>query len=160
MNQQEEIDQLRTRVTELQTRMSEMVYERQRANKFGGRDQRQQVVFNWVERVFGAGIARNVIERATRVLEEAIEVAQAAGVTRETALAVLSRCYGRDVGDVRDEVANLSVTLLALCGTLKVSAETLERDEIERILAIPEGHMRDRQSRKHADGIGMPPTGG
>ncbi len=154
----EEIDRLRAQVTELQTRMSEMVYERQRQNRFGDRERRQQVVFGWVERVFGAGIARNVAERATRVLEEAVEVVQAAGVDRHTVLAVVQRCYGRDVGVIEDEIANLSVTLLALCATLKVSAEELERNEIERILAIPDSHMRDRQSRKHADGIGMAPT--
>lgn len=153
-----ELLRLSAQVTDLQTRMSEMVYERQRANRFGGRARRQQVVFGWVERVFGASIANNVIERATRVLEEAVEVAQAAGIARETAIRVVNRCFGRDVGNVEDEVANLSITLLALCATLKVDAETLERDEIERILAIPDSHMRDRQARKFDAGIGMMPT--
>jgi hypothetical protein len=153
-----EVDRLRARVTELQTLGSKMVYERQQANRYGGRDARQQIVFGWVSRVFGSKIAHSVIERATRVREEAVEVAQAAGVPRDAAVAVLRRCYDREVGDVRSEVANLSVTLLALCGTLKVSAEELERNEIERILAIPEEDMRARQSRKHADGIGIAPT--
>lgn len=151
---------LRDRVTELQTRMSELVYERQKANRFGGRERRQQVVFYWVERVFGPGIARNVVERAMRVLEEAMELAQAAKVSREDAQKLLDRVYGRDAGEVEGELANLCVTLLAFGATLGVSLESIERDEIERILAIPEAQMRARQVAKFEAGIGVMPTAG
>lgn len=151
-----ETEDLRAQVTGLQTRMTEMVNERQAANRYGSRDLRQRIILGWATRVFGLG-ATLLKERALRLVEEAIEAAQSVGVDRATILLVAGRVYDRDVGDLRQELGGVAVTLAAFCEAAKVSAEEVERDEMERVLAVPEDHFRARQAEKADLGLGVRP---
>lgn len=148
------VSELQTKVTELQTLGSKHVLERQAMNRFGGRRQRQRVVLGWASRVFGT-VTCNVRERAFRLIEEAIEVAQAAGIEVNLVERILYRVYSREAGDVYKEMGGLLITTLAMCEMLNADADELERDELERILALPESLVREKHDHKRALGIAL-----
>jgi len=105
-------------------------------------------VLRWAEESFGP-IARNRDERAARLAEEAMEVAQAEGVPLETLKRIADRIYSRPVGELGQEVGGLGITLYALaanCG-LNLFGE-IER-EWKRVLSKP----RDWWQRKHAEKV-------
>lgn len=95
----------------------------------------------WVIKVFGAPFL-NKRERALRVLEEAIELAQAYGITREEALAVHTLVFSRPVGDTRPEIGDLVYVLAILaeeenlCLTEEAWATHYKNDDSGRIARI------------------------
>ena len=145
---------LRGRVDELQRRMSEMVVERQAASRYGGRDRRQKMILGWALRVFGPQ-AGSLWERAMRLAEEAMEAAQAAGVDYEKILNLAIRVYGRPPGELRRELGAVSVTLAAFCEVAGLSADEVERDEVDRVLSVPEEQFQKRQAERVAAGLGL-----
>ncbi len=121
------------------------------------RDARQFVVLDWAKAAFGDGVANSPPERASRVLEEAIELAQAAGIDLAGALKLVMHVYSKPAGEPAQEAGGLGVTLLAYCESIKLSADRAEADEINRILARPIEHFRARHAAKAAAGIATPP---
>nr|WP_238487065.1 hypothetical protein [Cupriavidus pauculus] len=75
----------------------------------------QARVLPWLLDCFGALIARHKTERNHRFLEEALELVQAAGCTAADAHQLVDYVYGRPVGELRQEVGGVMVTLAALC---------------------------------------------
>jgi len=118
------------------------------------RDRRQAEVAAWVERVFGAESLATE-ERALRFVEEAVELAQASGLSAERVRAVAEHVYARPTGEVAREVGGVGVTLIALCAVLGVSAEDEEAAEVARVFAVDPEHMRERNERKVAVGIAV-----
>lgn len=114
------------------------------------RKDRQEVVIRWCRQAFGAD---SVKQRAMRLLEEAIEAAQAAGVEEPQALRVLTYVYGRPVGELGQELGGVGVTLLALAATAGLDADMEERKEIDRVLSKPIEHFRARNEAKNAVGL-------
>lgn len=119
------------------------------------RDDRQRAVVQWAGDTFGPD-SLTPTERATRVLEEVVELAQAEGVPRERALAVLDHVYGKAPGDPAQEVGGIGVTLLAYCAVREISADAEEVREIARVLAIDPAHFRARHNAKADAGIAVP----
>lgn len=118
-----------------------------------GRDRRQALVVQWARECFGDMEAFHVQQRALRVLEEAVELAQACGVTAAIVAKLAAYVYGRPVGGIYQEIGGLSITLLALAGACGLSAEEEERREFDRIMEKPRSYFTDRNARKNADGI-------
>ena len=112
------------------------------------RDDRQRRVLAWACDAFG-------VEEATSVcqLEEAIELAQAAAVPRKTVHELMIYVYDRDPGELTQEVGGVSVTLLALCAALGVSADGVESDEVRRIMSKPPEYWAARNAKKNAAGF-------
>lgn len=71
----------------------------------------QQRVADWVTAV---GLNKDKQERAFRFVEEALELAQACGVTLEELNLLIHYTYGRPVGEVHQEVSGVGITLMAL----------------------------------------------
>lgn len=151
----DEIDRLKARVTELQDVGSKLVLERQARDRFGGRKRRQAVVLGWAKRVFGSCVLSQK-ERALRILEEAIEVTQAAGINEDTVRRMVDRVYYRSVGNLREEMGGLLVTALAMCEVLGVDGDELERDEMERVLSLDESFIQEKHKAKVAQGLALP----
>lgn len=148
------IKELESRVTELQTLGTKHVLERQKMNRYGSRRQRQRLVVGWASRVFGT-VTLNIRERAMRIVEEAIEVAQAAGIDFRTVELIGSRVFVRPSGDLELEMGGLLVTTLAMCEVIGVDADEVERNEIERILTLNENKVREKHDEKRTLGIAL-----
>jgi NTP pyrophosphatase (non-canonical NTP hydrolase) len=105
-------------------------------------------VLQWAVDSFGE-IARNRDERAARLAEEAMEVAQAEGVPLETLKRIADRIYSRPMGELGQEVGGLGITLYALAANCGLDLfDEIER-EWKRVLSKP----RDWWRRKHAEKV-------
>jgi hypothetical protein len=102
-------------------------------------------ILAWAVRTFGP-VASDRQERARRVAEEAIEVAQAEGVAAEEIHRIANRAFSRPPGDLEQEVGGLAVTLAALCANAGLDPEAAKLKEWDRISSLPESWLR----RKHA----------
>lgn len=91
-----------------------------------------------------------------RVLEEALELAQAEGVDLATAQRVATRTFSRPVGDRKQEAAQVAVTLLAWSAGAESNLSTLIANELTRI-ETPEvmERIRQKQAQKFAEGVGV-----
>lgn len=118
---------------------------------------RQRLVRGFVERAFGEAAFESIEERASRVLEEALELAQACGVGQVRAMEIAAYVYGRPAGTISQEIGGVGVTLLALAERRGLSADGCEQEELERVLSKSPSHFRERQERKAASGIAMAP---
>lgn len=116
------------------------------------RDNRQKAVLQWVGDTFGKP-SLSTRERALRVIEEAIELAQTEGLTVEDVRSVAEHVFGKPPGDPAQEVGGLGVTLLAYCEARGISADMEERREFNRVLAVDPAHFRARHNKKADAGI-------
>lgn len=120
------------------------------------RDERQQLIMNWIRDTFGVIPGLDVEsprERAMRFLEEAIELCQAAGLTQGDVYSMARYTYGRPAGVLSQEVGGVTVTLYALCEVLGVSAAQAEFDEIGRVMDISPDKFQARHVAKMEKGI-------
>lgn len=79
-------------------------------------DDFQVMIGIWMKTCFGYPISE--IEgkrRIYRFLEEALELAQSAAMTKEDCILLIDYVYSRPVGDVDDEIAGTITTLAAFC---------------------------------------------
>lgn len=117
------------------------------------RDDRQREVAQWAARTFGIDQASSVPQRALRMLEEAIEAAQAAGVDQAMARKLLDFVFDRPVGKLAQEIGGVGLTLLCLAEAVGHSAEALEVIEVERVKRKPIEHFRARNQAKNDAGF-------
>jgi NTP pyrophosphatase (non-canonical NTP hydrolase) len=75
----------------------------------------QDRVWLWALQCFGTESCLDKRSRTHRFLEEALELAQAAGCPRNEAMRLVDYVYGRDRGAVHQEVGGVMLTLAALC---------------------------------------------
>lgn len=93
----------------------------------------QMNAWNWFKLCFPDPKYKNIRERTFRFVEEAFELAQACGASREEVINILDYVYGRPVGEIRQEVGGVMVTLSTLCSVHKISLERAAEKELERI---------------------------
>ena len=82
---------------------------------------------------FGLEIARDVLERNHRFLEEAIDLVQANGCTASEAHQLVDYVYGRERGEINQEVGGVMVTLAALCLAGDVDMHSAAETELARV---------------------------
>lgn len=75
----------------------------------------QSRVQPWMMACFGPEISADKLERGDRFLEEAIELLQSVDYPRERIYALIEYVYGRDQGEINQEVGGVMITLAALC---------------------------------------------
>ena len=108
---------------------------------------RQNIVVQWVRRCFGdQALVRE--ERGLRLLEEAIELAQAVGCDRDQMHLLVDKVMERPVGQIVQEIGGVSVCLLALGESMGIDVDHAEKAEIARILAKDPAHFRKRWQEK------------
>lgn len=115
---------------------------------------RGQKVLEWAVGVFGP-VATDRRERAVRLVEEAVEVAQAEGVPLEILERVARRCYSRPVGNVVDELGAVVLTLEALASNIGVDLEEAGDRELARVTALDPLSRADRHRAKVAEGCAV-----
>lgn len=114
---------------------------------------RQLTIGTWAVTTFGSRQARNSKQRALRLLEEALELYQAVGGPKLTAHALIDHVFGRPVGEFKQEIGGVSVTLLALAAALDVDLDALELKEVKRVLEMPPEKLRIRNEQKNTAGF-------
>lgn len=117
------------------------------------RDQRQAMVASWAELAFGRDEATSVPQRGLRLLEEAIEAFQACGGDEVIAHKLVKYVFGRDKGEVGQELGGVAVCVLALAAAANVSADEEECREISRVLSKPLREFTERNASKNAAGF-------
>lgn len=89
-------------------------------------------VGRWMEVCFGDEIAADKVERNYRFFEEATELVQACGMTKEDCLRLIDYVYDRPVGEKKQEVGGVMVTLAALCLPNGIDMNNAGEAELER----------------------------
>lgn len=112
-------------------------------------------MLDWALNNFGA-LAGDTTERATRFIEEAVELVHALGLPIDTLERVAVRAYTRPLGNVKVEAAQTQLTLEALAANIGVNLDREAMAEFDRIKAIPKEHWQARQNAKARDGIATP----
>lgn len=92
----------------------------------------QRRVEKWLEACFPPQVRSDRRERTHRFLEEALELAQANGVTRDDALTLVDYVFGRPTGEPAQEVGGVMVTLASLCSASEINMEDAGDRELER----------------------------
>lgn len=111
------------------------------------------IIFNskrtlsWLTTVFGSGATTDVEERGLRFGEEALELIQSLGVTREQANALVKQVFDKPVGEPIQELGGVLVTLDSLCAVTDLDADEAYSNEWAR---VEEPGIIEKIQRKHA----------
>jgi hypothetical protein len=92
----------------------------------------QRRVREWLNACFPPSVAADREERIHRFLEEAVELAQASGCSREDALALVDYVYSRPKGCPELEVGGVMVTLASLCVVSGIDMSDAGDRELDR----------------------------
>jgi NTP pyrophosphatase (non-canonical NTP hydrolase) len=93
----------------------------------------QKRVHAWMMECFSMEICRDRQERNHRFIEEALELVQACGCTASEAHQLVDYVYGRDQGDINQEVGGVMVTLAALCLANDIDMHSSGETELARV---------------------------
>lgn len=117
------------------------------------RDKRQEMIASWAELAFGNAEATSIPQRGLRLLEEATEAFQACGGDEEIAHKLVTYVFGRDKGEIGQELGGVAVCVLALAAAAKLSADEEECREINRVLSKSLSEFTARNAAKNAAGF-------
>lgn len=95
-------------------------------------------------------------ERAMRMLEEALELAQAMGVTEEEAERLRANVFQKPAGEVAQELGGAAITLFACAESVGQSLLDCGKKEMDRVESLPVDRFRRRQEQNVQEGIGAP----
>lgn len=107
----------------------------------------------WQEKAFGELTNESLQMRAMRFLEEAVELFQTAGLSKEKANEIVAYTFGRPVGDPCQEVGGVMVTLAAFCNAGDIS---LENEAWREFIRIDTPEMIQKIRDKQVSKPGMP----
>ncbi|MFT9382598.1 hypothetical protein [Gluconobacter sp.] len=113
----------------------------------------QQRVEEWLEACFSPSVRADRAERTHRFLEEALELAQANGCSRDDAIALVDYVFGRPKGDPQQEVGGVMVTLASLCSVSKIHMDTAGNDELARNWDRIDAIRAKQQSKPHGSSL-------
>lgn len=110
----------------------------------------------WVLKCFGEkSMSRQ--ERALRLVEEAIELAQAEGIRSPIISAITYRVFSRPPGDPDQEAGGVGVCLEGWGAAAEKNVALLTEQELQRIESKPADHFRQRHNAKVAEGLSVAP---
>lgn len=107
----------------------------------------QDRVAPWMLVCFGEAIAADIVERNHRFLEEALELVQSTGCTASEAHQLVDYVFSRPVGETRQEIGGVMVTLAALCIASAHDMQQAGEEELNRIWTKVEA-IRGKQAAK------------
>lgn len=109
----------------------------------------QRGVTSWMMQCFSMQVCRDTVERNHRFLEEALELVQALGCTASEAHQLVDYTFNRPIGEPKQEVGGVMVTLAALCMAADMDMADCENVELTRILnPVTMQKIRDKQASK------------
>lgn len=101
----------------------------------------------WMMTCFGPEISADKLERSDRFIEEALELVQSGDYPKERVLALVDYVYGRDKGEMPQEVGGVMTTLAALCLAHDIDMHEAGETELARIWTKVE-EIRAKQAAK------------
>lgn len=109
----------------------------------------QERVRSWVVACFPALAHNDLLERQDRFIEEALELVQALGYSRDRAFALVDYVFDREAGSPPQEVGGVMMTLAALCSAARLDMAECGETELSRVCQ-PEimGKIRAKQAAK------------
>lgn len=107
----------------------------------------QSRVQPWMMACFGPEISADKLERSDRFIEEALELVQSGDYPKERVLALVDYVYGRDKGEMPQEVGGVMITLAAFCLAHDIDMHEAGETELARIWAKVE-KIRAKQAAK------------
>lgn len=93
----------------------------------------QQRAYNWLHVIWSKEEAEDKKERNHRFFEEAGELVQSLGMTKEECIQAIEYVYSRPAGAPQQEVGGTFTTLLVLCSVNDMDAEHCLDTELTRI---------------------------
>ena len=113
----------------------------------------QQRVKPWMAATFGPEISMDRLERNDRFIEEALELVQASDYPKERALALVDYVYGRDQGEINQEVGGVMITLAAHCLAHGVDMHEAGETELARIWTKVEQIRAKQLAKPHGSAL-------
>ena len=107
----------------------------------------QDDVREWTIEAFGHAVSLDKVERNHRFLEESLELVQSLGCSAGEAHQLVDYVFGRDVGEPKQEVGGVMMTLAALCNASTFSMALSSETELERVWEKIE-QIRAKQAAK------------
>lgn len=111
-----------------------------------GQDNLQAAVGRWMHECFLPELYGNITERGDRFLEEVLELLQAHGYDRTRVPTLTEYVYSRPVGDPRQEVGGVMITLAGYCYIAGINMQAEGVRELQRIMQ-PEVMQRIREKQ-------------
>ena len=105
----------------------------------------------WAIETFG-NVAKNRDERAARLVEEAIELAQAEGVPLDVIERIAHHVYSKPPGDPIAELQGVALTLDACAENLGDTVQAATWRELVRVTGRSAATWKERHDVKVADG--------
>lgn len=107
----------------------------------------QSRVAPWMQECFGPEISTDRLERNDRFIEEALELCQVGGYSKERAHALVDYVFDRSQGEINQEIGGVMVTLAAHCLAYGTNMHSAGEDELKRI-STPEMVEKIRAKQK------------
>jgi hypothetical protein len=112
-------------------------------------------IAEFVTKTWGAANFTSDVERTVRVVEEAIEFAQANGLAEVFVKMLAGYVYNRLPGAPVNEAAGLGVTLIAWCHSRGIDLDDITLTELARVKSIHRDALRAKQHEKFLAGFGI-----
>lgn len=107
-----------------------------------------QIALDWARRSFGAEHVNNIPIRSLRLAEEAVELAQAAGIPKDKMYDLVDIVYSRPKGELTQELGGVMMTAVVLSAVMGLDADHFFETELRRVLAKPPEHFAARNQEK------------
>lgn len=117
-----------------------------------GQKSQQTRVREWIATRLGAEHATPK-ERAMRLLEESLELAQSEGVIMPDAFRLLQHVFNRPPGDPMQEAGAVGVCLMGYCAARNLDHKAVIEQELQRIEAKTISEVAASVQRKRAEGL-------
>lgn len=113
-----------------------------------------KIAYEWAGRCFGWVHVKNGAVRGLRHVEEAAEICQVLGVSKEDVIKAIDIVYSRPPGDLLSEIGGSILTLSVLCESHNIDLEYAMLKELNRVLAKDPAHFAARNAEKVNPGHG------
>jgi hypothetical protein len=112
---------------------------------------------NWVVACMGEAAAQNKVERNFRFVEEAVELVQSCGCSKDDVLKIVDYVFSRPIGEPAQEVGGTMTTLASLCNAHGIDLEHAAVEELRRCWTrVDEIRAKALAKRTHAALPGVP----
>lgn len=108
----------------------------------------QNRAFLWAEGVFDHDVIHDPAERGRRVLEEALELAQALGVSDYDARTLMAHIYTRTPGQPGTEIGDVMVALAVAATQQNITLEAAGEHALARCITRGADEILERHKRK------------